>query len=601
MPTNESIHTKDAQLSQFQRALEQLVAKLSRDGELSASEKESVDQEVVTTVQMMTAKLISRVLASFSDSFPLQRQLWNMIYAPVILQYRVKIERAKEAGVTEESFKPVYRRLSKILKVASQTYKALVKRILEVEGTTEEVSRLLPVLNLGLETPPEIAAEAIYMRVNESAVDVLCRLGDISRYKTTLNLLKPEENHRHARIYYAAAASIVPAEGTPANQLGNLSNTINDCFDTFFWFLKSQSAEVPFSFDNMKRIAHKLARMSRHSLSTSRLMAIESLGESDRVAIRPVVLSLLWLFANNYHVQVNKDEPKPLDHAVVDSIMAQYRQILENPAIPAHLLIQLALIGPMCTYVAEKNRKTLIHGDMRTFGVFNLTVEMFKAALEVSIRSLNEPEEIPELIKKLLPMLRIFFDWITKYLEECRDWEVLKLQYAPLLYDVYRLAETLRMRCGLEFDPLTAGKIMSGRDTKLNALEEEKQCLGLAPFNGALNDTPSGLAKMDQVRTQCQGLLFSAVELSRLGFTSLQFDSNRFVYVDLDAPTVEQSTFESAVNQTTFDSTVNESSTETIAGEDESAIGMSTLLTEPPTEVEEDSDGDEVVFKPRRR
>lgn len=541
-----------------------------------------LDREIISVLNIATSWYTQRILGDFDRGFELEERLWR-IFGAVLLRYRNQVSKYHKAGDKIHE-RDSFERLDKVLKFGKRFYREFIKRLVELQGAPEDLKPLLALLKLDdVETQPPL--EALVSRIYESVSYSLCRLGDLSRYGSTLHYSHEKKDHSHAKVYYRSALSMNPSSGLPCNQLGNLAVATGDYFYVFFWFLKAQSVEKPFSVDNVNKIAVKIFHMDMNDLVKCPLGDFnDSILTLD---VKREIIKLLYSFVGLHIYDLfYRQNQGPVEQRNLTSVVSSFKTVLSEQYanIPSSLLVDLSLIGPMLIQQTQSDGR-----DIGQDEIFGLTAEVLRVMLEVGLLSFDgyrqsSGETIPTRLKPILPAMRIYFDWLVKLIVHGRT------RYSELYSSVFtimfRFVELLRQEYGFQFDTLTAVKTLSGKRALL-ALEEEKKTLGMTPWDGALNDTPSGMnakesIKQDTPKFQCQCLVFTAIELARSEQTPLRFDelNQQFVFLDGQA---------------------NDLSDENASETTITSYNDVTMATTYIKDTLSDDEDDEVVFKGRKR
>lgn len=541
-----------------------------------------LDREIISILNIATSWYTQRIFGNFEHGFELEERLWK-IFGAVLLKYRNKVAKDHKKG-DKIHLRDSFDRLDKILKFGKRFYREFIKRLVELQGAPEDVKPLLVLLKLDdVEIQPP--SESVVSRIYESVSYSLCRLGDLSRYGSTLNYNHEKKDHSHAKVYYRSALSMNPSSGLSCNQLGNLAVATGDYFYALFWFLKAQSVEKPFTVDNVRKIAMKIFHMDMNDLIKC------PLGDFDDTTltldVKSAIIKLLYSFVGLHIYDLfYRQNQGPVKQRNLTSVVSAFKTVLSEQYanIPSSLLVDLSLIGPMLILQTQSEDKNIGQNE-----VFGLTTEILRTMLEIGLLSFDEyrqssEETAPTRLKPILPAMRIYFDWLVKLI--MHEDTCYSESYTSVFTILFRFVELLWQEYGFQFDSLTAVKTLSGQRALL-ALEEEKKILGMAPWYGALNDTPSGMhaknaIKQDTSKFQCQCLLFTAIELARLEQTPLVFDelSQQFSFL------VERSTDLS-----------DENGSETTITSHNDATMATTYIKDTLS----DDEDDEVVFKGRKR
>uniref|UniRef100_A0A060TB03 ARAD1B11660p n=1 Tax=Blastobotrys adeninivorans TaxID=409370 RepID=A0A060TB03_BLAAD len=487
---------------------------LSQDDSATEEQAAATDKRVVSLLTAAGAAYSSKIFEDFyGSSAELEAKLWSDVFGPALTAYRGRLKSGQPAGADGD-------RLIKVLKVLSRFYREYIKRTIELEGATDFIRPLIPVLKMDLaEDSIKNAPSAVADRLTDSIKRSLCKLGDFARYKATVTEEGAPKDYSYARIYYRCAISISPGEGTAYNQMGSIEASAGNLFDAMMWFLRSQCVEKPFGYDNVSKIAKRVFKSDVSALAKT--IAGGKDGSKE-------VAKILHAYSGFYLYQIEFGRKK--GSVQVDSKAAVLAKVIDT--IEGTTLIDIALMGVLLTFLTDRFSGSEFRGDPASSEVLGVTVAIFGIVMDAAMRYWNAQDT--DSLSRILPCLRVYFDWFSKYVAHDVAWEQVGSHYRSLLEKMYLLVDGLRKRFGFKFDALTAVKMLSGKRALL-ALEEEKKCLGLLPFEGALNDTPSGLdAKqlMEQslICFQGQCLLFSALELARLGWTDLEFDESSNIF-----------------------------------------------------------------------
>lgn len=554
---------------------------VSGKGNNFALKSGDLDREIVSVLNIATSWYTQRIFGNFENGFGLEERLWR-IFGAVLHKYRSKVTKYQKSGDTVY-MRSSFDRLDKVLKFGKRFYREFIKRVVELQGTPEDLRPLMVLLKLE-DVETQLPSESVVSRIYESVSYSLCRLGDLSRYGSTLTYNREKRDHSHARVYYRSSLTMNPSIGLPCNQLGNLAVATRDYFYAFFWFLKAQSVEKPFSVDNVRKIAMKIFQMDLEDLIKC------PLGDFDdgtlATGVRRAIIKLLYSFVGLHIYDLfYRQNQGPVKQRNLTSVVATFKTVLSEQYanIPSSLLVDLSLIGPMLIQQTLAEDKNISQDE-----VFGLTAEMLRSMLEIGLLSFDgyrqSPEEtVPTRLKPILPAMRIYFDWLVKLIlhSDINYWEA----YTSVFTILFRFVELLHQEYGFAFDSLTAVKTLSGQRALL-ALEEEKKTRGMVPWDGALNDTPSGMnakeaIKQDTSKFQCQCLLFTAIELARLEQTPLRFDEPNQQFIFLDERSTDLS--DENVSETTITS-----------------YNDATMATTYIKDSFSDDGDDEVVFKGRK-
>jgi hypothetical protein len=542
-----------------------------------------LDREIISVLNIATSWYTQRVLGDFENGFELEERLWRILGA-VLMKYRDQVAKYQKRG-DKIHMRDSFDRLDKVLKFGKRFYREFIKRLVELQGAPEDLKPLLVLLKLE-DVETQLPLDSAVSRIYESVSYSLCRLGDLSRYGSTLNYNHEKRDHSHARVYYRSSLNMNPSSGLPCNQLGNLAVATGDYFYAFYWFLKAQSVEKPFSVNNVRKIAMKIFQMDMNDLVKC------PLGDFDDTTltldVKRAILKLLYSFVGlHIYDLIYRQNQGPVKQRNLNSVVSTFKTVLSEQYanISSSLLVDLSLLGPMLIQQTSQAENENADQDE----VFCLTTEILRSMLEIGLLSFegyrqSSEETVPTRLKPILPAMRVYFDWLAKLIMHSNTsyWET----YTSVFTILFRFVELVRQEYGFQFDSLTAVKTLSGQRALL-ALEEEKKTRGMTPWDGALNDTPSGMnakeaIKQDTPKFQCQCLLFTAIELARLEQTPLRFDEINQQFIFLDERSTDLS---------------DENASETTITSYNDATMATTYIKDSLS----DDDDDEVVFKGRKR
>lgn len=304
--------------------------------------------------------------------------------------------------------------------------------------------------------------------------------------------------------------------------------------------------------------------------------------------VKRAILKLLYSFVGLHIYDLfYRQNQGPVKQRNLNSVVSTFKTVLSEQYanISSSLLVDLSLLGPMLIQQTSQAENENADQDE----VFCLTTEILRSMLEIGLLSFegyrqSSEETVPTRLKPILPAMRVYFDWLAKLIMHSNTsyWET----YTSVFTILFRFVELVRQEYGFQFDSLTAVKTLSGQRALL-ALEEEKKTRGMTPWDGALNDTPSGMnakeaIKQDTPKFQCQCLLFTAIELARLEQTPLRFDEINQQFIFLDERSTDLS---------------DENASETTITSYNDATMATTYIKDSLS----DDDDDEVVFKGRKR
>jgi hypothetical protein len=533
-----------------------------------------VDTNVLSTLTYAQSTFTGWIFHDFHQAKRLLKILWTEFSYKAIQCYQKKVhDRKSSAKSAPVALRKSYDRLNKVCKNLIVYYREFIRRTVEQIGVSPRVKELLPHLRLershgGIDTTsPEIGdtdhpqdavpykdvAPDLEQSLHETLTFVLCRLGDLWRYRAEFDYIhsKVEEKNaatfKYATSYYNSAERVNPQDSAPIAMLGYLAVQQNDYFQSLYLFSKSRSVPNPAeeTRGNMRAILKAIL-----SLPDSKLLSAKTacLSATEGSAASGLFMRLAKIYAYHYY-PISKGPsssggPDSVDQFAVNDSEAGISELLhllrdqiERHMIPGHALIRLTLVAILQVSQFDVDTQYALRGRREDSTIVDLTISIFETLVHVAHSAVSDNNA--EVLRAVLPALRICVHWINIYLLMDDIWEDVKVEYRPLFNGLALLLEDLRIKCGFEFDPWTCAA------TSVLVLEEERSCLAITALNGGLDDTPSGIVKphekghyddIDQYRAQC--LLFSGVELGRSNRTYLKFDADigQFSYFDDSKP-----------------------------------------------------------------
>lgn len=617
----------------LRKTLESLLGRLNQrldqDEDGKSHDVAEVDDSIEAFLSFVGSKFSLWIFDDLMDSRVLQTELWVSFFYPAVNKYRTEVVGRYKDEVQENpvAASQATKRFDKICKHVGYFYKQFVTRVVETFGFTPQLHYVVSILHLNLSrsisTPT--ANQAMIPTIHLSVHDALCHLGDLSRYRTSNGAKTSYQDFTHALVYYTTAFKIQPSSGMPLNQLGNISYSTGDIFSGTYYFLRSVAVDEPFKdgSSNLRIILKKLLKIKDSFLAKLNIAGIGSNDDTvddstldvineeldDKAAsgvryskenvadVKENLMRLLQLYSTYYmsHLPSMKRHDHSLSHSLQIELTDKFFELVKARLIPSKILVKLAITGITFVWLHEQVRE--VDKSAQSFDAYNsclgLTLKLLDKLLSVVHYHAAQDEygildsfgsRLKAPVRTLLPVFRIYFDWINKQVKDMRftEWHLGNTTYNPLCVKITQFLELLRKAKGFQFDVLTAVarsnwdhfddvlrqqeelsvtetddsgswrgdksvSSISHQDQRrlLYENDEETQCSGLLPIHGGLDDTPSGLATMSRVhkssqenyRTQC--ILFTGVEISRLSVTFLKLDEfavedGGFSFVEID-------------------------------------------------------------------
>ncbi|KAF2792551.1 hypothetical protein K505DRAFT_52114 [Melanomma pulvis-pyrius CBS 109.77] len=394
-------------------------------------------------------------------------------------------------------------------------------------------------------------------QVLESCHQTLIQLGDLSRYRET-ELVEKDRNWGPAKGYYDLAAEIYPDSGHSHNQLAVISREDGNHFRSTYHLYRSLASRKP----------HPLAKQNLE-LEFKKIISAWNKGElinnhkspDGSTAGRALVAWFIRLHSKCYKgqefAQHDELESEVLSHLAIE--------LKERPL--DHILQKIILINLAAEYFATVQMQAPEPPEniMRTYFYYlRLNVKTFFTLLQVlqlelerlsegddvthqnGDRTLHLSDKITAVARRILPGLRLYSTWFTRY------WNVLNANVADTLTTVevqelwkaYAATLTL-LASSFPADQLPPDNYM---------LEEDTETIGFQPlvspetmklwYNNTDTDTTMKQKWSDLERNhpniemlmRVRDLLVDGLTLMQNPDAPLDLDGMRFIYREEGLP-----------------------------------------------------------------
>lgn len=489
----------------------------TRIGDDSAVKANGSQDQLIGLLLTIEAVYASNILSNLLDAESQMVDCFMRVVNPTLTAYRKFL--ADERSIYYTQWQEQF---SKLCKHFAMFIKELLKRLVQVFGTTRRLSSVLESVGLGLLEQDQAILEADEAKPqNVQFLDRLfgqglCKLGDLSRYRS---LAKKSPDYKHALAYYRSCVLVWKSDGTPWNQMGIVHYSRGEYGDAYYYFNKSLCTEHPFKDSNIQSV---LKRFVRASLEEIR---VNDVADKDaKLALASVTKRIAEY--DFLHMNSKSMRSQPLDKAdeynEIQGLVQPLLYHIESAHISYKPLVRLAILAAMVNWRLSQEKGVNEYKN----GLFDLTMVLIQGLSSMILKLCGQVGG-QGIISNLLPCVRVLFDWLAKDFDEyvsSRD-----VHAANCLREVVQLLEWIRQTQGFMFDALTAVATQSGRGSPL-ALYEEIECFECSALWDSLNDTPSGidleLAKADDpilFRYQC--ILFSGVRIASERDTFVDFDT----------------------------------------------------------------------------
>jgi hypothetical protein len=546
------------------------------DGKLNALYRsKETDESVINFLDFVSAKFLLWIFDWYANSENLQTQLWTHFFYPTIRKYRSNFV-SKSATVSDTKQDVVKlsqnrKRFEKISKHIGHFYRDFIARSIEKFGITPQLTYVATILHLRLNTcigSISPSNEKFTFILHWSAHNALCHLGDLARYRSQA---LSKGTFEHAFTYYTAAFNIQPSSGVPLNQLGNIAYSKEDIFSGVYYFVRSLSVDKPFpnGNDNLRIVLKKLMRIKDNTLDQTYIEGVLD------TKVKVTLMRLLQLYSTFYVPSKSTKSPE-LAQIIQEELTDELFELAKEGTVSEESFVKLGIISVSFPWLLEQRDGTNSASSDTGLG---LTLKIFEKILSATLYVFATKSEEDEAFKRLLPVLRIYFDWLHKL-------PVMSLQEQNIFTVIFKktvlVLEHLRNNHGFKFDIVTAvgrsnwdkfdefarknnapisdsdidsddDKSTKSHSYNTEKIYEETQSLGLLAINGGLDDIPTGLEEQNNntdYRVQC--LLFSGIELGRLGLcveiNEFAGDLAEFKYVESMIPDKELVALMSASN-----------------------------------------------------
>lgn len=521
--------------------------KTGNDGKLDARYQfKETDESVINFLDFVSAKFLLWIFDWYTNSENLQTQLWTHFFYPTIRQYRSIVISKSDNSAKQDAVKLSQnrKRFDKICKHIGHFYRDFIASSIEKFGITPQLSYVMTILHLRLKNGNKNietvspSNEKYTSSLHWSTHNSLCHLGDLSRYRSQAS---SKGTYEHALTYYTAAFNIQPSSGVPLNQLGNIAYSKSDIFSGVYYFLRSLAVDEPFpnGHDNLRIVLKKLMRIKDNTLDTT---FIENV---DNTKVTVTLMRLLQLYSTFYVSSKSVKSPE-LAQIIQEELTDELFELAKEGIISEKSFVKLGIISVSFPWLLEQRDGV---DSISSDGCLDLTLKVFEKILSAAVYIFATKSEDSEAYKRILPVLRIYFDWLHKQLSSSLQE---KKGFTIIFKKMVLALEHLRNNHGFKFDIVTAvgrsnwdkfdvfarNKNYSnesdfesddgcsiksqnaGEENNTDSTYEESQSLGLLAINGGLDDIPTGLEKQSNntdYRAQC--LLFSGIELSHLGLS----------------------------------------------------------------------------------
>jgi hypothetical protein len=394
--------------------------------------------------------------------------------------------------------------------------------------------------------------------VLKSCHQTLIQLGDLSRYRETELKAENARDWAPAKGFYELAAVIYPDSGHSHNQLAVISREDGDHFRSTYHLYRSLASRKP----------HPLAKQNLE-LEFKKIVSAWNKGElinnhkspDGNTAGRALIAWFIRLHSKCYKgqefAQHDELESEVLSHLAID--------LKEHPL--DHILQKIILINLAAEYFATVQLQSSDPPEniMRTYFYYlRLNVKTFFTLLQVlqlELERLSEgddvtnqsgdrtshlSEKITAVARRILPGLRLYSTWFTRY------WHVLNANVADTLtvVEVQELWKAYAATLTLLASSFPADQLPSDN----YMLEEDTDTIGFEPlvspetmrmwYNNTDTDTTMKLKWSDLERNhpniemlmRVRDLLVDGVTLTQNPDAPLDLDGLRFIYHEEGLP-----------------------------------------------------------------
>lgn len=461
-------------------------------------EADELDESIVGLLTYIGSQFSVWIFDDFINSGPLKTTLWTSFFYYTIKSYQQAVLGKSNVAETEPYYQQACyienERFISMCQTITYYYKNLITRMIEKFGNTPQIHYVVSCLRL---KPDE---HSVHSNVNQKILpvlhlsihDALCHMGDLSRYRASLEdqSTRISSNYSHALIYYTTASKISPSSGVPLNQLGNISYFRGDFFTATYYFLRSVAVDEPFKeVSNLRLILRKLSKVKGNALADSPIYGLTEQNfdtPEEFYKVKKTLLQITQLYSNIYLAQVNgknnvskQSSIIPLEEKEMEALQNQlsedFYECCKNRDISSRILVNLVIISIIFTWLLKKTidqsddkplrpkSATVLLTPLKAYRYslsFSLKLynKLFSIALKHTLSRSGGDNMLPSQLAALLPVFRIIFDWIHKQLadDSIADWGQDGTECNALFLRAWQIVDYLHKKYKFSFDISTA-------------------------------------------------------------------------------------------------------------------------------------------------
>lgn len=458
-------------------------------------EATELDESIVGLLNYIGSQFSVWIFDDFVNSNKLQTTLWSSFHYFTIKHYQQAVLGKSNVDASEPHFQHTRyienERFISICQTITHYYKSFISKMIEHYGYTSQIHYVVSCLRLKPDQQNQHSSvkQKILPVLHLSIHDALCRMGDLSRYRASLEdqLTKISSDYSQALIYYTTASKISPSSGVPLNQLGNINYFRGDIFTSTYYFLRSVAVDEPFKdVSNLRLILRKLSKVKDGEFSEMPIYGLSEQG-FDTIEkfhqIKRVLFQITQHYSNLYLAQYSSkgDTAKASStgffessglKARQDELAEEFYNCCKRGEIPGRILVNLVIVSIIFMWLLKKgidervgkgtkSKASLLSSRLAYQNALSFSLKLYSQLFSVALMQTTTrlaDERLPEEFMLLLPVFRIIFDWVHKQLvdDSITDWRLDMTECNAMFLKLWQLVGYLRGKYGFEFDVLTA-------------------------------------------------------------------------------------------------------------------------------------------------
>ncbi|XP_074654858.1 uncharacterized protein LOC141908640 isoform X2 [Tubulanus polymorphus] len=241
----------------------------------------------------------------------------------------------------------------------------------------------------------------------------LVHLGDIARYRQQID---------QAQTYYRHAASLVPSNGQPYNQLAILEAAKGNKLATVFYYIRSLAVKHPFpvAATNLEKFYTKASR--------------EPIGDAKGKLSMNSIVSYYLHFHALIHLCLDLDLAKKLSDRIINNLVVH----INSASFNAYRLVQVVSINMYALHRLQKDKKDQLNAQQER--CLELMLNFTVSLLDQFLCNIPKQEQKAKDYHTL-PAIKLLLDWV-KLNDQCLTKQTFK--NSAIFFNLSRLLNNIQ-------------------------------------------------------------------------------------------------------------------------------------------------------------